>query len=197
MNEYKTKALEIISAWETMTGREQRDFCRNCIRRSIREGRKLKPGNEIDDAINDTYIKVAERLADADKLARNIERRANKGFSDSLPAIICRAANAVLQRQIDQAERESMTVSDATINSSGQEYSLFERIAGTADTEKAAVIRATLKDFYAGLDATNKIIFNGMAEGKTERELAPTVSLSNVAIHKRMTKIRTALATLF
>lgn len=196
MNEYEVKALEIISAWNALDGNEQRDFCRNCVARSIREGRRLKPGNEIDDAINDTYIKVAERLADADKLARNIERRANKGFFDSLPALICRAANAALQREIDRSERESMTVSDSTANASGQEYSLFERIAGAADTEKAATVRAVLNDFYDGLDATNKIIFKGMANGLTERELAPAVSLSNVAVHKRMSKIRTALATL-
>lgn len=53
MNEYKTKALEIISAWNALDGNEQRDFCRNCVARSIREGRKLKPGNEIDDAMTD------------------------------------------------------------------------------------------------------------------------------------------------
>ena len=31
-------------------------------------------------------------------------------------------------------------------------------------------------------------------EGKTEREIAPTVEISNIAVHNRMVKIRAQLA---
>lgn len=195
-NRYMMQALEIISTWEAMDGSEKQRFCRNCVRKSIRKGRSLRPGNEIGDATNDTYIKVVEQLADADKMACNIKRRENQGFGDSLPAIVMRAANAVLQREIDQEERERIVISDMTINANGQEYSLLETLADTSDTERTATIKTTLKGLYKTLDGTGRIIFGGMIAGKSEREIAPAVGLSSVAIHKRMTKIRTTLASM-
>lgn len=196
MNEYKAKALEIIAEWNAKDGTEQYNFCRNCVLKAIKEGRRLAHGDELGDATNSTYTTVAGNLLDVDKLAKKIERRASQGFTDSLAAIISRAAKANLQREMSRAERDSVVISDTATNGSGEEYSLFDTIAGTADTERAATIRATLKNFYNGLDGKNKIIFGGMMEGKTEREIAPTVEISNIAVHKRMVKIRAELAAL-
>lgn len=196
MNEYMTKALEIAAEWNAKSGEERLNFCRNCVLKGIREGRRLAHGDELDDAINSTYELVAGNLLDVDKLAKKIERRASQGFTDSLAAIISRAAKATLQREIDREKRESVVISDTATNGSGEEYSLFDTIAGTADTERAATIRATLKEFFAGLDSKNKIIFGGMVQGKTDREIAPAVEISNIAVHKRMVKIRAELAAL-
>jgi DNA-directed RNA polymerase specialized sigma24 family protein len=196
MNEYKAKALEIIAEWEAKDGTERYNFCRNCVFKSIKNGRKLKAGSEIGDATHDTYIKVADQLLDADKLARNIERRANQGFTESLAAIITRAANAILQREIDREKRDSVVISDTATNGSGEEYSLFDTVAGAADTERSAIIRATLGDFYNGLDAKNKVIFSGMVKRLTEREIAPSVGISSIAVHNRMVKIRAQLAAM-
>ncbi len=196
MNEYKVKALEIIAEWNAKDGTERYNFCRNCVYKSIKNGRKLRAGSELGDAVNDTYIKVAARLLDADKLARNIERRASQGFTESLAAIITRAANATLQQRIDREKRESVVISDTAINGSGEKYSLFDTVAEAADTERSAIIRATLKDFYSSLDAKNKTIFDGMVKRLTEREIAPSVGISSVATHNRMTKIRAELAAL-
>lgn len=196
MNEYKAKALEIAAEWNAKSGEERLNFCRNCVLKGIREGRRLAHGDELDDAVNSTYELVAGKLLDIDKLAKNIERRASQGFTDSLAAIISRAAKATLQRELDREKRGSVVISDTTTNGSGEEYSLFDTIAGAADTERAATIRATLKEFFAGLDSKNKIIFGGMVQGKTEREIAPAVEISNIAVHKRMVKIRAELASL-
>lgn len=197
MNEYKAKALEIIAEWNERSGEERLNFCRNCVLKGIREGRRLAHGDELDDAINSTYELIAGKLLDIDKLAKNIERRASQGFTDSLAAIISRAAKATLQREIDREKRDSVVISDTATNGSGEEYSLFDTTAGAADTERAATIRATLKEFFAGLDSKNKIIFGGMVKGMTEREIAPTVEISNIAVHNRMVKIRAQLAALF
>lgn len=196
MNEYKTKALEIITEWNAKSGEEQYNFVRNCVLRAIREGRRLAHGDELGDAVNSTYVMVACNLLDADKLARNIERRANKGYGDSLAAIISRAAKANLQREIERENRDSIIVSETAINASGEEYSLFDSIAGAADTERSATIKATLKDFYDGLDERNKTIFCGMVKRLTEREIAPTVGISHVATHHRIAKIRAELKAL-
>lgn len=196
MNEYKVKALEIVAEWDAMSGEERHNFCRNCTLKAIREGRRLAHGDELGDAINSTYDRVATQLLDADKLARNIEKRANQGFADSLAGIISRAAKANLQREMSREERDSVVISDTATNGDGEEYSIFDTVAGAADTERAATIRATLKDFYNGLDDKNKIIFGGMIQGKVEREIAPSAGISHVATHNRMVKIRRELAAL-
>lgn len=194
MNEYMNKAIEIINEWDAMTGTERHNFCRNCVLKAIREGRRLANGDELGDAINNTYVTVAGNLLDSSTLAKKIERRASQGFNESLAAIISRAAKANLQREMSRAERDSVVISDTAINDSGEEYSLFDSIAGASDTEKTATIRAALKDFYNGLDSKNKTIFGGMIQGKTERETAPEVDISNTAVHKRIAKIRANLA---
>ena len=196
MNEYKGKALEIINEWEAKDSTERYNFCRNCVLKALREGRRLAHGDELDDAINSTYEAVAWKMLDVDKLAENIKRRASKGFSDSLAGIVSRAAKAKLQREIDREKRDSVVISDTATNGSGEEYSLFDTVAGAADTERSAIIRATLGDFYNGLDAKNKVIFSGMVKRLTEREIAPTVGISSVATHNRMVKIRSKLAAL-
>lgn len=194
MNEYIDKALKIVAEWNAKSGEERYNFCRNCVLKGIREGRRLAHGDELGDAINTTYEIVAGKLMDADKLAENIMRQANKGFTDSLAGIVSRAAKATLQREIDREKRDSVVISDTATNGSGEEYSLFDTVAGAADTERSAIILATMTDFYNGLNSRNKTIFNGMMEGKTEREIAPTVGITNIAVHNRMVKIRAALA---
>jgi len=50
MNDYMTKALEIINEWNAKDVTERYNFCRNCVFKSIKNGRKLKAGSEIGDA---------------------------------------------------------------------------------------------------------------------------------------------------
>lgn len=74
MNKYMIQALQIISEWNSMTGDEQQTFCRNCVLKAIRGGRRLAHGDELDDAAHSAYLKVLDQLADADKLARRNTR---------------------------------------------------------------------------------------------------------------------------
>lgn len=198
MKKYMEQALTIIGEWNAKTDKEQINFCTNCVRKAIRQGRKLGHGDELDDAINTVYVKVVETMLDADALAKKIERRASQGYDDSLAGIISRAAKAELQREMDEDKRDGrMIISDTATDADGQEYSLIDSIASSANTEKASTIQATLKDFYSGLDERNKTIFKGMVKGKTEREIAADIGISHVATHKRMTRIRAGLAAMF
>lgn len=196
MNEYKITAQQIVNEWNAKSGAEKYAFCKNCVLRSIKNGRKLMPGDEIADAVQDTFIKVEERLADVNKLAANIKQRANKGMSDSLAALICRAANSTMQHNIDQAKRDSVIIDNITTTTDGETVDLLDTVAATADTEASAIIKAELKRVYDSLDNTSKTIFIGMVRGQTERELSPAAGISNVAVHNRMVKIRAALAAL-
>ena len=194
MNEYMNKAQEIINEWNDMTPEQQLKFCQVCVCKAIKRGRTLKPGWDLEDAVQEAFCKVLQRLADVDKLAKNIERRENKGFSDSLPAIVTRAANTTMEGIAYRHRKDSKATSQTTSTADRETLDLLDTVAATDDTEKAAIVRTTLRDFYNGLNGKNKIIFGGMMEGKTEREIAPTVKISNIAVHNRMVKIRAALA---
>lgn len=195
MNKYTIQAQEIINQWNDMTPEQQIKFCQICVCKAIKRGRTLKPLYDMEDAIQETYLKMLQRLQDVDKLARNIERRANQGFGDSLPAIVTRAANTTMEGIAHRHAKDSMATSRTT-TVDGEALDLLDTVAATDDTEKAATIRAILTDFYNGLDSKDKIVFGGMIQGKTEREIAPAVEISNIAVHKRMVKIRAELAAL-
>ena len=195
MNKYTIQAQEIINQWNDMTPEQQIKFCQICVCKAIKRGRTLKPLYDMEDAIQETYLKMLQRLQDVDKLARNIERRANQGFGDSLPAIVTRAANTTMEGIAHRHAKDSMATSRTT-TVDGEALDLLDTVAATDDTEKAATIRAILTDFYNGLDSKDKIVFGGMIQCKTEREIAPAVEISNIAVHKRIAKIRAELAAL-
>lgn len=189
-------AKEIVNQWNDMTPEQQLKFCQVCVYKAIKRGRTLKPLYDMEDAVQETYCKMLQRLQDVGKLAKNIERRANQGYVDSLPAIVTRAANATMQGIAYRHAKDSKATSRTITSNISDEIDVLDTVAATADTERAATIRATLKDFYNGLDSKNKIIFGGMVQGKPEREIAPAVEISNIAVHKRMVKIRAELAAL-
>lgn len=196
MNEYKTKALEIITEWHDMTPEQQLKFCQVCVCKTIKRGRTLKPLYDMEDAVQETYCKMLQRLQDVGKLAKNIEKRANQGFGDSLPAIVTRAANATMEGIAYRHAKDSKATSRTITSQDGDEIDILSTVAATDNTERSATVRATLKDFYSGLDERNKTIFCGMVKRLTEREIAPTVGISHVATHHRIAKIRAELAAL-
>lgn len=196
MNGYKIQALEIITEWNTKNGEERYNFCRNCVLKAIREGRRLAQGDELGDAVNSTYATVAGKLLDADKLTLNIERRANKGYGDSLPAIVTRAANAAMEGIAYHGSKDSKATSRTITSEDGGEIDVLDTIAAPQNVEESAIFRATLQQFVKGLNETNQKIFTGRIKGLTEREIAPSVGISNIAIHNRMVKIRAELAAL-
>lgn len=188
-------AYEIINTWNALTPEQQINFCKACVCKAIKAGRTLKPGYDMGDATQETYCKVLERLANVDKLEADCKQRANNGKPDTLAAVVCRAANATMQGIAYHHRKDSKATSQTT-TADGETLDLLDTVAAADNTEQAAIIRAELKRFVAGLDDTNKIIFAGMVDGLTERELAPTVGISNVAVHKRIAKIRAALTAI-
>lgn len=196
MNEYKIQALEIINQWNDMTPEQQIKFCQVCVSKAIRRGRTLKPLYDLEDATQEACCKVLQRLQDADKLARNIERPVNKGYGDSLPAIVTRAANAAMEGIAYHGSKDSKATSRTITSEDGGEIDVLDTIAAPQNVEESAIFRATLQQFVKGLDKTNQKIFTGRIKGLTEREIAPSVGISNIAIHNRMVKIRAELAAL-
>ena len=193
MNEYMIQAEKIITEWNDMTPEQQLKFCQVCVCKAIKRGRTLKPLYDLEDTTQEVFCKVLKRLADADKLARNIKRQAIKGFSDSLPAIVTRAANATMEciayrhRKDSKATSQTTTADEETLN-------ILDTVAAKDSTETSAIIRAELKRFIDSQDSTNRKILAGRIDGLTEREMIPLVGISNVAIHNRLMKMKKALA---
>lgn len=189
-------ANEIINERNAKTAENQQTFCRNCVFKAIRQGRKLKNGDNLEDAMQNTFAAVLERLADLESLEATCKKMESMGRTETLASLIMRCAKAALQQQINQAKRDSVIVDSTTTTADGQQFDFLDTVAAKDSTENAAIIQAELKRFVDSLDNTNKVIFGGMIKGETEREIAPTVGISNVAVHKRMVKIRTALAAI-
>ena len=80
----------------------------------------------------------------------------------------------------------------------GNAASFLETCCGdaTVNTETSAIIRADLDAFRDGLDEIGRQILEMVAAHKTEREIGKAVSISNVAVHKRIVKMRAALESL-
>lgn len=108
-------AQEIINQWNSMTGEAQLDFCENCVKRAIKQGRKLKAGYELDDAIQSTAERVIKVLKNPAKLDADTERRESQGKAgNTLAAVVCRAANSTMEYVAYHSGKDSKSVYGAT-----------------------------------------------------------------------------------
>ena len=188
------KGKEIISEWNAKTPEQQFTFCENCVKRAIKSGRTLKPGYDMDDAVQSTFAGVLERLADAEKLDADSKRRESQGKTpNTLAAVVCRAANNAMQHISYHSAKEGKATSQTITDDDGKELDLLDTIAAADDTEAAAIIRASLEQLRSGRDAIDQKILELVIAGYTKREIAAEVLISNVAVHKRIAKMRNDL----
>ena len=190
-------AIEIINTWNAMTDTEQIELCWKCIWTKIHQGRTVGLCDTMDDIFQSVFENVLSRLENVDTLEADCKQRESQGKApNTLVGIVCRAANNVLTNSVYHGQRNGKATRWAVTDEDGDELDILDTIAATDSIEDTAIISVTLKDFYTSLDSKNKLIFDGMVQGKTEREIAPIVGISNVAVHKRIAKIRTALAAI-
>ena len=190
-------AQEIINQWNNMTGEAQLDFCENCVKRAIKQGRKLKAGYELDDAVQSTAERVIKVLKNPAKLDADTERRESQGKAgNTLAAVVCRAANSTMEYVAYHSGKDSKATSRTITSEEGDEIDVLDTIATAEDTEACAIIRATLQQFIKSLDETNQKIIAGRIQGMTEREISEVVFISNVAVHNRLVKMQKVLAAM-
>lgn len=191
------KAKEIINEWNNMSDEQKLSMCENCVKRAIKQGRKLKAGYDFDDAVQSTAERVLKVLKNPAKLDADTEQRESNGkTTNTLRAVICRAANTTMEGIAYHSGKDSKAISQTITNEDGEELDVLDIIAAKANTEESAIFRATLKQFVKGLDDMNRKILAGRIQGKTEREIAPAVGIKAPAVHKRIVKIRAELAEL-
>lgn len=155
--------------------------------------------HDFDEFVSETCIRVLDKLADLDKLGATNERRAAQGKRPiTLVSVVYNAARASIAAVYYADSKHGAAYDWEIDDGEGNAASFLETCCGdgTVDTETSAIIRADLAAFRDGLDEIGRKILEMVAAGKTEREIGKAVGISNVAVHKRVAKMRAALKSL-
>lgn len=197
-------AAERVASWGNMTEAEQVNMMKRCIHRAAKNAIGystevpafgLYGPHDLDEFVSETWLRVAAAL-DPDKLTATNERRAAQGKRPiTLISIVYNAARASIAAIFYQDSKHAAATDFEIINDNGEAESYTEpRVADlTTNTETSAIIRADLEQFKSGRDSMDQAILERVAAGMTEREIAAEVKISNVAVHKRIVKMRAAL----
>lgn len=152
-------------------------------------------GHDFDEYVNQAFIALAAAF---DRLPVTNERRAAKGLRPrSLRSLVYNAAKAAVMKIWEDDKKHGRAIQDPEIiNDNGEAESYIEtRIDGAANTEAAAIVKIDLERFTAGRDEIDRKIMELVQEHYTERMIAEALDnkISNVAVHKRIVKLRAAL----
>ena len=192
--ENMNNAAAIISEWNGMNAREQIRFITACIFKII----KAQPAGtlyEINEIVNEAWLRITDNMT-ADKLNAINERRAAQGkATTTLAGIVFRAARASIAA-VSYSDKKHAAASVRTVKSEGGEEADYidTMTAIKNDTEAAAILSVDLQRFITSRDSTDQQIIYGLMEKRTERELAAVAGISAPAVHKRIVKMRAALA---
>jgi DNA-directed RNA polymerase specialized sigma24 family protein len=209
-------ALEIVKEWADMADADKVRMMAACVRKAAKneigystEDHYLQfsevPAfgcyrpHDFDEFVNETCIRVLSRLADVDKLTATNERRAAQGKRPlRLVSVVYNAARASIAAVYYADSKHGAAYDWQIEDGEGNAASYLETCCGdaTENTETAAIIRADVERVRNGLDEIGKQILEMVAAGKTEREIRKAVGISNVAVHKRIVKMRAALENL-
>lgn len=201
----ETNAAAIAGEWANMADADKVRMMTACIRKAAKNEISEVPAfgcfrtHDFDEFVSETCIRVLDKLADLDKLAATNERRAAQGKRPMrLVSVVYNAARASIAA-VYYADSKHGAAYDWEINDGeGNAASFLETCCGdaTVNTETSAIIRADLDAFRDGLDEIGRQILEMVAAHKTEREIGKAVGISNVAVHKRIVKMRAALESL-
>lgn len=207
----ESNAQAVINEWQELGEAGQVKIMQACVRKAAKNeiGYSIEDkylqfnevpawglwGHGFDEYVNETWLRVAGNL-DIDKLTAKNEKRATQAKKPiTLVNIVYNAAKAAIQAIYYSDVKHGKASIRTTIGKDGEEYSYIETMAESRrdNTETSACINATLQQFIQGRDEKDQIILEAVKDGYTEREIAKFVGVSNVAVHKRIAKMREAL----
>ena len=198
----------VIASWARRSSAEQI----NMLQASIKKAAGAEIGaarvasfwaaHELDEIVNDAWLKLAERL-DETYLERQNEKRAEAGKAAlSLVTLVYRAAKDTIRGYLPDMERSAARADNVT-EQDGETLDLFDVIEDARNgdgrelvnrpTEAAALAKVSLADFSSRRDEIDRMIIEGIRDGYKQNEIAQACGVSAVAIHKRLQKIRAAL----
>lgn len=199
----EANAAAIAGEWANMADADKVRMMTACIRKAAKNEIGYSTGcfraHDFDGFVSETCIRVLDKLADLDKLAATNERRAAQGKRPMrLVSVVYNAARASIAAVYYADSKHGAAYDWQIEDGEGNAASFLETCCGdaTVNTETSAIIRADLDSFRAGLDEIGRQILEMVAAHKTEREIGKAVGISNVAVHKRIVKMRAALESL-
>ena len=166
--------------------------------------------HDFDEFMSETCIRLLKNWYDLDeygipailnigKLAVRNEKRAEQGQRPlTLVSLVYNAARASIAAVYYQDAKHGAAYDWEIEDGEGNTASYLETMvkSGRDNTEQSAIIRATLDSYRETLDDIGQRILELVAAHMTEREIAKMVGISNVAVHKRIVKMRAALESL-
>lgn len=185
--------MDIIDEWNALDEYAQVDIMMRCIGKAAQ--RKAR-GVDAAEYVSGTWERITAKLTPEALEAENARRTAEGKQPITLVSVVYHAAVACIETETYH-ELKNSVADDVQIRSEdGESRSYLDTVvaSGRDSTETQAIIRADLERFTAGRDETDNRILELAAAGYTEREIAATIgSISNIGVHKRLTKMRTAL----
>lgn len=208
----EANAAAVVAEWAATSPEKQVEWLQRCVVRAAKDviGYSTEDhyhqfnekaawslhGHDFDEFVNQAWLALAAAF---DRLAVTNERRAVKGLRPrSLRSLVYNAGKAAIMKIWEDDRKHGRAIQDPEIiNDNGEAESWTEtRVAAEGyDTETSAIIRAGLEQFKEGRDEIDRKIIELVQENYTEREIAKALDnkISNVAVHKRLVKIRAAL----
>lgn len=214
----EANASAVAAEWANMSEKQQVNMMSACIRKAAKNEIRYSTedhylqfsevpafscfrAHDFDEFLSETVIRVLDKLADIDKLTATNERRAVKGKRPiRLVSIVYNAARASIAAVYYADAKHGAAYDFEVTNDNGEAESYVETRCGDShvNTETSAILRAVLDDFTTSRDEIDQKIIELVAEQYTEREIAEALEkagrkISNVAVHKRIAKMREAL----
>lgn len=204
-------AAAVAAEWAALNAEKQVEWLQRCVVRASKDviGYSTEDhyhqfyersawslhGHDFDEYIDQAWLALADAF---DRLAVTNERRAAKGLRPrSLRSLVYNAAKAAVMKIWEDDKKHGRAIQDPEIiNDNGEIESYIEtRVDGATDTEAAAIVKVDLERFTAGRDEIDWKIIELVQKSYTERQIAEALDnkISNVAVHKRIVKMRKAL----
>ena len=214
----EANAVAVVDEWAAMGEAGQVKMMSACIRKAAKNEIRYSTedhylqfsevpafscfrAHDFDEFLSETVIRVLGKLADVDKLTATNEKRAAQGKRPiRLVSVVYNAARASIAAVYYADSKHGAAYDFDVVNDNGEAESYVETRCGdsSVNTETSAILRAALDDFTASRDEIDRKIIELVAEQYTEREIAEALEkvgqkISNVAVHKRIAKMREAL----
>lgn len=204
-------AASVIGEWATLGEAGQVKMMTACIRKAAKneiaystEDHYLQysevpawymHGHDFDEFISETWLRAFGAFDVSKLTARNKKRASEYKKPMSLVSIVYNAARASIAAVYYQDIKHDRARCVTVIGEDGEEYSYFDTIAAASstNTERSAIIRAEIEQYTASRDKIDQKILEMLSQGFTERQIAKVVGISNVAVHKRIVKMRNDL----
>lgn len=206
----KNEPERILEAWNAMSQEQQYNMLKANVKKAAKDEIKhsvedryseyneavawVMKNHDLDGFVNDAWLKLAEVL-DVERLEELNERRNAKGKGNiSLVSLVYRACwnsiRCVYRSEVKHVRARVQTVTDKN----GEQVEYIDTMATSRrdSTEAAALANIGLEQFMNSRDEIDRIIIEGKRDGYTNREIAAMVGVSEVAIHKRLKKIKAA-----